>query len=316
MGRNSFSDDEAGDLGEAGQPRETGLIGSLQNGLSVFDMFSLEHPVVTVGEIAKHLGLHKSSASRIAATLVAAGYLRPAARSTGFQLGGKLARLGSLAAVDTTLANVAAPVMRALVDELGETCHVGVLDGRDAVTVALIDGSFAVRMHSSVGKRSEAHLTAMGKVLLAGLAETDIDGLYPSKKLPTATRHSIATTQELKAHLTMVRKQGYSLDDEELEIGLRCVAAPIYDHDNRVAASLTIAGSAARIRASTIPSYIEKVRNAAALISAGLGASSSVGAEKRSASVSEPRGSAHDRSGRAVDRGGQDVPVGVQGRGG
>lgn len=257
---------------DAPPAREGGLIGSLQNGLDVFEMFTREHMIVTVGEIAKHLGVHKSSASRIAATLVASGYLRPAANASGFQLGGKLARLGSLATVDTTLVSVSEPVMRDLVDQLGETCHVGVLDSNEAVTVALLDGSYAVRLHSWVGKRSPAHLTSMGKVLLSGLSESALDKLYPNNELEVRTPFSIPTVEALKTHLEKVRKQGYSLDNEELEIGLRCVATPIRDHDNRVIASLTIAGSASRIQIATIDSYIEAAKAAAERISLELGA--------------------------------------------
>lgn len=235
-------------------------------------MFSQEHPTITVGEIARHLDVHKSSASRIAATLVASGFLRPALRSTGFQLGGKMSRLGNIAAVDTTLADVAVPIMRALVDDMGETCHVGVLEGREAVTVALIDGSYSVRMHSWVGKRSPAHLTAMGKVLLAGASDSTFDMLFPSEKLPVATTHSLATKAELEAQLMMIRKHGFALDNEELEIGLRCIAAPIFDREGRVSASLTIAGSSSRMPISAIDSYVEKAQSAAQRISTELGA--------------------------------------------
>ena len=251
---------------------EGGLVGSLKNGLGVFDMFRPDHPTVTVGEIARYLGVHKSSASRIAATLVASGFLRPALRSAGFQLGGKMSRLGSIAAVDSTLADVANPIMRALVDDVGETCHVGVLEGREAVTVALIDGSYAVRMHSWVGKRSPAHWTAMGKVLLAGLTDSTFDLLFASEKLPVATPHSLPTKSELKAQLLMIRKHGFALDNEELEIGLRCVATPIFDRDGRVSASLTIAGSSSRMRITNIDEYVEKAKLSAKKISAELGA--------------------------------------------
>jgi DNA-binding IclR family transcriptional regulator len=181
-------------------------------------------------------------------------------------------RLGSMAAVDNSLADVAHPIMRALVDDVGETCHVGVLEGREAVTVALIDGSYSVRMHSWVGKRSPAHWTAMGKVLLAGLADSTFDMLFASEKLPVATPHSLATKSELKAQLLMIRKHGFALDNEELEIGLRCVATPIFDRDGRVSASLTIAGSSSRMRISAIEEYIEKAKLAAQKISAELGA--------------------------------------------
>jgi DNA-binding IclR family transcriptional regulator len=262
------------DAADATQLSRTGdgLVGSLKNGLSVFDMFRPDHPTVTVGEIARHLGVHKSSASRIAATLVASGFLRPAQRSAGFQLGGKLSRLGNIAATDNTIADIAHPIMRALVDDVGETCHVGVLEGRDAVTVALIDGLYSVRMHSWVGKTSPAHWTAMGKILLAGLADSTFDMLYTSEKLPVATPHSLTTKSELKAQLVMIHRHGFALDNEELEIGLRCVAAPIFDRDGRVSASLTIAGSSSRMRLSAIDEYVAKVKSAANKISAALGA--------------------------------------------
>jgi DNA-binding IclR family transcriptional regulator len=252
--------------------REPGLISSLQNGLGALDMFSRDHTVVTVGEIAKHLGLHKSSASRIAATLVALGYLRVAPKSSGFHLGGKLARLGSIAITDTSLTNVAEPIMQTLAESTGETCHLGVLEASDAVTVALIDGSFSLRLHSWVGKRSPAHLTSMGKVLLAGLSDRALDLLYPNEELEAPTPYSISTKSALKGQLAKIRMNGYALDNEELEIGLRCVAAPIYGHDQRVIASLTIAGSASRIQLSSIGNYIEKVQSAADRMSRELGA--------------------------------------------
>ena len=252
--------------------REPGLISSLRKGLDVFDMFSRDRTVVTVGEIAKHLGLHKSSASRIAATLVALNYLRVAPKSSGFQLGGKLARLGSIAVIDTSVTNVAEPIMQALAENTGETCHLGVLEASDAVTVALVDGSFSLRLHSWVGKRSPAHLTSMGKVLLGGLSDRALDMLYPSEELEAPTPYSISTKSALKSQLAKIRANGYALDNEELEIGLRCVAAPIYSHDQRVIASLTIAGSASRIQLSSIGNYIEKVQLAADRISIELGA--------------------------------------------
>jgi DNA-binding IclR family transcriptional regulator len=257
---------------DASRLRETGLIGSLQKGLDVFDMFSRDRSIVTVGEIAKHLGLHKSSASRIAATLVALGYLRPAARSSGFQLGGKLARLGSLSVRDTSLTSVAEPFMLELVEKTGETCHLGVLEGAEAVTVGLVEGSFSLRLHSWVGKRSPAHLTAMGKVLLAGLSDRALDLLYPDEELEAPTPYSLSTKAALKSQLAKLKSVGHALDNEELEIGLRCVAAPIYSHDERVVASLTIAGSASRIQHSNIGYYVEQVKATADRISVHMGA--------------------------------------------
>lgn len=253
------------------------LVGALQNGLAVLDLFGLDRQTITIGEIAIHLGLHKSSASRIVATLVASGFLRPSSSSTGYRLGGKMTRLGAIAAADTNLSTVALPTVRILVDELGETCHVGVLDGREAVTVALVDGWHAVRLHSWVGKRSQAHCTAMGKVLLAGLPESTLDLLYPTEDLPAETEHSVSNRTAIKNELAMIRRHGFALDNEELEIGLRCVAAPVFDHTGHVIAGLTIAGSTSRLKTSDIETFATQVRFAARKISSDLGAPANAG---------------------------------------
>ncbi|GAA1930994.1 IclR family transcriptional regulator [Microbacterium aoyamense] len=254
-------------------PRREGHITALQNGLAVLDMFDVDRPIITVAEIARHLGTHKSTASRIAATLVTSGFLRPATVGTGFQLTGKMTRLASIAAADTNLTTVAAPFLRQLVDELGETCHLGVLEGKEAVTVALMDGSFSVRMHSFVGKRSPAHCTAMGKVLLSQLQPSTLDMLYPTEQLTGgSTTHSVQSKRQLLDQLNVIRLHGYAIDDEELEIGLRCVAAPIRDHEDRVVASITIAGSSSRIAMARIDEYAARVIEQADRISRELGA--------------------------------------------
>jgi DNA-binding IclR family transcriptional regulator len=247
-------------------------LGALRHGLAVLDMFQMDRQTVTATDIARELGLHKSTASRIASNLTLSGYLLPATQGTGYRLSGKLARLGAIASVNTDLSTASAEHMRALVDDVGETCHIGVLEGHEAVTVALVDGSYSVRLHSWVGKRSEAYTTAMGKVLLAGLRESTLDMLFPGRRLKPKTGHTIETVAELKEQLAQVRKHGFALDNEELEPGLRCVAAPIVDHSGNVVGALTIAGASSRLSMARIDSYIAKVTSCAARISESLGA--------------------------------------------
>jgi DNA-binding IclR family transcriptional regulator len=261
--REDNSSDESG---------ESGRLGALRNGLAVFDMFDLGRQTVTATEIARYLGMHKSTASRIASNLVLSGYLVPGTNGSGFRLSGKFARLGSIAASDANVTTVSREFVNALVEDVGETCHIGVLEGDEAVTVVLVNGSYTVRMHSFVGKRNAAHTTAMGKALLAGLSDRTIDMLFPKKKLPQHTSHTVGTLAELKEQLAVVRKHGFALDNEELEPGLRCVAAPIADHDGNVVAALTIAGAASRLTIGKIDLYVEKVKGTATKISSALGA--------------------------------------------
>jgi DNA-binding IclR family transcriptional regulator len=257
--------------GSGGQG-ESGKLGALRHGLAVFDMFDAGRQTVTVAEIGRHLGIHKSTASRIAQNLVLSGYLVPATNAPGFRLSGKFARLGAIAAVDATITTVSAEHVKALVDDVGETCHVAVLEGRETVTVVLVDGTYAVRMHSCVGKRNDAHTTAAGKVLLAGLEGSTLDMLYPDRALKQVTQQTIGSKAELKEQLAIVRRHGYAYDDEELEPGLRCVAAPIADHSGRVVAALTIACAASRLGESRVDHYVDKVKECALRISLSLGA--------------------------------------------
>ncbi|GAA1515415.1 IclR family transcriptional regulator [Nocardioides humi] len=246
--------------------------GALLHGLAVLDMFAMDRQSVTAAEISRELGIHKSTAFRIAANLVLAGYLVAVNDGPGFRLSGKLSRLGAIASADIDLSTAALEHVRELVEETGETCHVGVLEGHEAVTVVLVDGSYSVRLHSWVGKRSDAYSTAMGKVLLAGLSEATLDMLLPGKKLHAKTDHTIGTVAELKEQLAHVRHHGFALDDEELELGLRCVAAPVVDHRGHVVAALTIAGASSRLTMARIDSYVEQVKEYAARISSTLGA--------------------------------------------
>jgi len=249
-----------------------GLIGSLLHGLEILDMYERDRSVIGIGEMAQQLGLHRSTTSRLAATLAAAGYLEPAGEPGRYRLSGKLAALGELAAAEDQVRRAALPYLQSLVQSLGETGHLGVLKGSEAVTVEVVDGWQTVRMHSWVGKRSPAHCSSMGKALLAGLGADEIDALYPGPRLEARTDQTITDRDELHRHLAGVRERGYAVDCEELEPHLCCVAGPVFDRTGRVVASISVSGPDSRVDAATIPSTAAAVRRTAAQISARLGA--------------------------------------------
>jgi len=232
--------------GRPGQSRD-GTVGALLHGLAVLDMFSRDHPVIGIAEVSRHLGVHRSTASRLAATLATAGYLEPAGEQGRYRLAAKLALLGEIAAAGNELREAALPPLRDLVSRLGETGHLGVLDGAEAVTVAVVDGWQTVRMHSWVGKRSPAHCSSMGKALLAGLPPEEVIARYPDPVLPARTPSTITSRDELTRCLAQARDQGYAVDREELEPHLCCVAAPVYDRDGTVVASVSVSGPASRL---------------------------------------------------------------------
>jgi DNA-binding IclR family transcriptional regulator len=264
----------AGPVHAPGQdrPARDGLVGSLLHGLAILDMFERDRPVISLPEIAEKLGVHRSSASRLAATLAAAGYLQPAGEKGKYRLAGKLAALGALATDDTELRQVALPRLRDLVDQCGETGHLGILVGAETVTVEVVDGWHTVRMHSWVGKRSPAHCSSMGKSLLAGATGEHLKVIYPDPRLEDRTPASITDRAELERRLAQIRSRGYAEDLEELETGLCCVAAPVFGGSGEVTASISVSGPSSRINETTIPALARDVRQAAWQISQRLGA--------------------------------------------
>ena len=245
---------------------------ALQNGLSVLDMFSRPGQIVTVGEIAEELDIHKSTASRLAATLTMGGYLRSGRGGRGYELGARIARLGQLTAGDVDVAEVATPHLRALAEEVGETCHLGILDGPDAVTIAVAEGPHSMRMHAQVGKRSPAYLTAMGKSLLAFDDPAAVRERFGEREFQHPTAHAVRDVTDLLAQLGVVRDRGYAIDDEELEIGLRCVAAPIVGVSGAVVGSVTASCAASRVSREQIHWLAPRVIACAATINAEIGA--------------------------------------------
>jgi DNA-binding IclR family transcriptional regulator len=254
------------------RPARDDLVGSLLHGLAILDMFERDRPVISLAEIAEKLGVHRSSASRLAATLAAAGYLQPAGEKGKYRLAGKLAALGALAAADTELRRAALPDLRDLVEQHGETGHLAILDGAEAVTIEVVDGWHTVRMHSWVGKRSPAHCSSMGKSLLAGVSPDQLAAIYPEQSLEVRTSASISRRGDLERRLAEIRAKGYAEDLEELEAGLCCVAAPVFGRAGDVIAGISVSGPVSRINETTIPAIARDVRQTAWQISQRLGA--------------------------------------------
>jgi DNA-binding IclR family transcriptional regulator len=248
-------------------------VGALLHGLAILDLFSADQRVLTVGEIARRLDMHKSSASRLAATLSTAGYLETAGAAAGrYRLGSKLLGLAALAADADALPRVATPVLERLVAQCGETGHVAVLDGIEVVTVGVVDGWHSVRMHSTVGKRSPAHATAIGKALLAALPDAEVRRRYGRRALDRRTPNTIRTVAELVAQLGEVRAAGWAADREELEDGLRCIAAPVADHTGAIVGAVGLSGPADRITPAAARRLGRDLKSTAAEVSGALGA--------------------------------------------
>lgn len=253
--------------------RDPYLIGALRKGLEVIDCFA-ERDSWSLTEIAGHLGLNKATAFRILHTLQESGYLAKDEDSGRFRLGMRFYSLGKSAVRHEQLKWQALPPLMHLAEATGETVYVGILYEGDAVCVQIVDGTELVRMHSFVGKRSPAHASALGKVLLAHLPDSEVDAYVETYGLKRLTLNTITEPSALREELRQIRDQGYALDREEMAPGLRCIGAPVTDHTGRPVATVSLSAPADRMGPERLADIVPLVKTAALDISRLLGSPS------------------------------------------
>lgn len=251
--------------------RDPYLLGSLNKGLAVLDCFA-RRPSWSLAELCAALGQNKTTVFRILRTLEDFGYLTKDTKTGRYALGLRLLSLGGAAVRQETLRWQTLAPLQDLARDTGETVQVGVLNGADAVCVQAVEGTHLVRMQGFVGKRTPAHAGALGKTMLAWLDEADRGALFAGRELVRLTPNTITDLPRLEAALAIVRARGYALDEEEIEIGLRCIGAPILDASGRVAAALAISAPAARLDAARLAELVPVVLATARTISGLLGA--------------------------------------------
>ncbi|ABB14375.1 MULTISPECIES: IclR family transcriptional regulator [Carboxydothermus] len=247
------------------------LIQSVDRALRILDTFSLKEKELGVTEIANRLGLHKSTVFGLLRTLEHWGYVEQNQVTGKYRLGLKLLELGNRVKEGLDLRAVALPFLQDLVERYGETVHLAVHDRGEIVYIEKVEGPNAIRMYSQIGRRAPMHCTGVGKAILAFRPEKEIEEIIRTKGLKYFTPNTITDPKKLHEELSLIRENGYSLDREEIEIGLRCVAAPIRDSQNTVVAAISVAGPSIRMTEEKIQELIVSVKEAALEISKRLG---------------------------------------------
>jgi DNA-binding IclR family transcriptional regulator len=222
--------------------------------------------------MAAALAFHKSSVQRILATLEKEGFLaRTRPRRSEYRLGPEILFLGNLAEMSLDLRTVARPAMEALVRRVAETCYLCVVDQDQCLYVDRVECSQPIRIINQVGQRNPLHCTGVGKALMSGMGAAEVDRLIAARGLKAYTRHSITEPEALKRELAAIRKSGIAIDNEELNPGVRCVAAPIRGSSGSVVASISLSGPTQRFTPAAMRQFEAEVRMAAREISTALG---------------------------------------------
>lgn len=244
---------------------------SVSRSMKILELLAQSQRGLTLSDISRKLGIPKSSAHVLIKTLEAMGYLKNSQINGRYCFGLKLVGLGNMALENLDLREQARPFLQQLMLRTQLTVHLAILEGAEAVLVEKIEAPGLLRLATWVGKRLDANSSGVGKALLAFADGENCHQRFTGRPMARHNRNTISSLDRLARELKKVRDLGYAFEDEEGEIGFRCIGVPLYDAANRAIAAISVAGTTSQITNERVPKLISSVKAAAQQISAHLG---------------------------------------------
>lgn len=255
-------------------------IQSLARAMALLEHLAGEGKSTGITAIANHVGLHKSTCFGLLHTLQELGYVVQNKETGRYNLGIKVFELGSAYIGNLDLRGLAGPHLEDLAAHSLETVHLVIREGLHAVYLDKIEGPHAMTISSQVGKRARLHCTGVGKVILAHMDEQTQAEIL-SKPLERLTEYTFTDRKALAQHLKAIKENGMGIDDEEIELGLCCIAAPIFDSSGNVIAAISISGPKTRLTEDRLETLSENLQQSTRAISRQMGFSGSFPETKR-----------------------------------
>lgn len=245
-------------------------LSSVATAIQLLKAFSEEQVDIGISELSRKLGVAKSTVHRLASTLVAEGLLEQDRETDKYRLGIALFRLGALVRRRMDISSQGRPFLYALREKTNETVHLAILDGTEIMYVYNLESTQAIRMRSDLGVRKPAYCTAEGQAILAFQPQSVVDAVI-AQGLTARTPQTITDAAKLAKALAVVRQRGCAIEDEESEIGMRGISAPIRNDLGEVVAAVGLAGPVTRLSKKAIATFIPHVIETADLVSGRLG---------------------------------------------
>jgi DNA-binding IclR family transcriptional regulator len=222
------------------------VVKPVHSAIRILEVLGKEQGLGVTG-ISQRLELPKSSVHDILSTLHHDGLVEKDGDRNHYSLGLKLFELGNMARANLELRRIATPFLRSLNDDLGETVHLTILDGWEVLYIECFESVKQLRTYSVIGVRAPLHCTAVGKAILAYFSDKQVNQMVKAMGLPHFTDNTITDRATLDRELVEIRKRGYAVDDAEHEEGVRCIGAPIHNHESQVMASISVSGPSQRM---------------------------------------------------------------------
>jgi len=244
---------------------------SIERALSILQCLGHSKRGFSISEIGRRLSIPKSSAHLILTTLERRGFLQKNTQTGRYHFGLQLVSLSRSAIENLDLREEAKPLLRSLMEETGLTVHMAVLERDEAVIIEKVEAHGLVRLASWIGRRLDVNCTGVGKALIAYLPHEELEYLIMTKDFARHNAKTVVSKGALRRELAVVRQSGYALDNEEDELGLCCLGAPVFDENGRVVAAISVAGTTSQIGTDRVPKLARQVMRAAQGISKRLG---------------------------------------------
>ncbi|KYG29307.1 IclR family transcriptional regulator [Alkalihalobacillus trypoxylicola] len=247
------------------------LINSVDRALRIVDLFTESTQELKLTEISQALNLHKSTVHGLLKTLAYHGYIEQDKESEKYRLGLRFLEKGTNVLNHLDVRRIARPHIEKIANQFGETTHLALLEEGEAVYIDKIEGQSAIVMYSRIGKRAPIYCTAIGKVLVSQKDDNYLTSLSKTQTYHIYTERTIKNEKEFLTAIQTAAENGYAVDHEELEVGLTCIAVPIYNNKNQVNAAISISGPTARLNKPKMEEIVFYLKSEAAIISKKLG---------------------------------------------
>ena len=243
---------------------------SIERALDIIEAVAANKNSAVLTKIAEKTGLHKSTAYRIIATLLKRGYLKKNEDGT-YKIGLKLIEAVSYYIDSLELQTEVRPYIAQITAKFGLTSHLGILEGDKVVYIEKMDIFSNIKLYSQIGLRMHAYCSSLGKCLLANFSNAQLRSIMGRTEFTRFTPNTITTIEALQKEIDSVRQRGWAIDNEEFEIGHRCIGAPVYDYRGDIIAAISASGSTTILTDERIPEIVEYLKQTAAEISQNMG---------------------------------------------
>lgn len=247
------------------------VVQSVDRTLSILELMSYFEDGLGITEISERIGLHKSTVHRLLKTLIYKGYVIQDERTNKYRLTIKLFELGNRVIADMDILKASKIYTEDLMKTFNEVVHLVVRDDNDIVYIDKVEAKNTIQMVSHIGRRSPLYCTSVGKAILAYLDEEEVNEIWNNSDIKKYTENTITDYDVFRNELDKIRLQGYAVDNEENEQGVRCVGVPVFNFHGEVEGAISVSGPTIRVTEEKVEEIANEVKKCANLISKELG---------------------------------------------